>query len=49
MMASSQNGLAFEDLVGNPELIDSDALVNLFKLFSNRLECVVLNACYSKF
>jgi CHAT domain-containing protein len=44
-----QDGLAFEDVTGQPKLIDSDALANLFKLFSERVECVVLNACYSEF
>jgi internalin A len=41
-------GLVFEDIDGNPKLISSEALADLFSLFSDRLECVVLNACYSE-
>jgi len=44
-----QDGLAFEDVSGQLKLVDSEALAILFKLFSNHIECVVLNACYSKF
>ena len=46
---TGQDGLAFEDVTGQLKLIDSDALANLFRLFSERVECVVLNACYSDF
>lgn len=45
---AGKDGLAFEDGIGQPKLVDSDALANLFKLFSSRVECVVLNACYSQ-
>jgi hypothetical protein len=45
---AGKDGLAFEDGTGQPKLVDSDALANLFKLFSSRVECVVLNACYSE-
>ncbi len=41
-------GLAFEDDVGRPKLIDGQALAQLFDLFSDKLECVVLNGCYSE-
>jgi hypothetical protein len=30
------------------ELLQTEALVNLFKLFKDRVECVLLNACYSE-
>ena len=30
------------------KLVDAQALADLFELFSDQLECVVLNACYSK-
>lgn len=43
-----KDGLAFEDAIGQLKLVDSEALANLFKLFSSRVECVVLNACYSE-
>jgi CHAT domain len=45
---ASQDGLVFEDAIGQEKLVGSAALANLFRLF-NRIECVVLNACYSKF
>ena len=46
---AGQDGLVFEDVTGQDQLVSSEALANCFKLFSNRVECVVLNACYSKF
>lgn len=45
---AGKDGLAFEDGTGQLKLVDSYALANLFKLFSSRVECVVLNACYSQ-
>jgi internalin A len=45
---SDEAGLVFEDIDGNPKLISGEALADLFELFSDRLECVVLNACYSE-
>lgn len=41
-------GLVLEDETGKPKFVDADALAGLFELFSNRVECVVLNACYSE-
>lgn len=46
---AGQDGLVFEDGTGQEQLVDSKALANLFKTFSNEVECVVLNACHSKF
>lgn len=46
---AKQEGLVFEDVTGQEKLVNSTALANLFRLFSNRVECAVLNACYSKF
>lgn len=46
---AGEEGLVFEDAVGQEKLVSSEALASLFKLFSNQLECVVLNACFSKF
>ncbi|PSB22199.1 CHAT domain-containing protein [Phormidesmis priestleyi ULC007] len=46
---TGKDGLAFEDGTGQLKLVNSDALASLFKLFSSRVECVVLNACYSEF
>jgi AAA-like domain/CHAT domain len=41
-------GLVFEDEIGNAKLVDGDALAALFKLFADKLTCVVLNGCYSE-
>lgn len=46
---AGQEGLVFEDAIGQEKLVDSEALAELFELFSDQVECVVLNACYSKF
>ncbi|MUG94111.1 CHAT domain-containing protein [Scytonema sp. UIC 10036] len=40
--------LVLEDLTGNPKLVDAQALAELFRLFKEKLECVILNACYSE-
>jgi len=40
-------GFVFEDEVGKPKIIKGDALANLFKVFSNVVECVILNSSYS--
>lgn len=40
-------GLILEDDDGKSTLINTDALASLFELFTYRVECVVLNACYS--
>ncbi|MEO1068622.1 MAG: CHAT domain-containing protein [Cyanobacteria bacterium J06638_6] len=37
-----------EDDQGNPRPYPPEALANLFKLFADQIDCVVLNACYSK-
>jgi CHAT domain len=41
-------GLAFENAVGQAQLVSAAALANLFKLFKAQVECVLLNACYSE-
>lgn len=40
-------GLMFEDEMGQPKLVSAAAIANLFALFADQVECVVLNACYS--
>ena len=40
-------GLVFEDEAGKPKLISGEALAGLFGLFTEHVECVVLNGCYS--
>lgn len=44
----TKNGIVVEDDSGNSTVISPSALSGLFKLFSEQIECVVLNACYSK-
>jgi CHAT domain-containing protein len=46
---AGQEGLVFEDATGQAKLVESEALADLFRLFSNHIECIILNACYSKF
>ncbi|MEC4880729.1 MAG: CHAT domain-containing protein [Scytonema sp. PMC 1070.18] len=45
---TGENGLVLEDETGNVQLVDTQALAELFKLFSGDIECVTLNACYSE-
>jgi len=40
-------GLLLEDETGHSHLVSKDAIARLFSLFSDEIECVVLNACYS--
>ena len=40
-------GLLFEDEMGQSKLVSTSAIASLFSLFSDDVECVVLNACYS--
>lgn len=41
-------GLVLEDDNGNERLASTEALSELFRIFSDRVECVLLNACYSE-
>ena len=42
-------GIVLEDGEGRTELLGSDAITDLFKLFAQEgLECALLNACYSE-
>ena len=41
-------GLILEDEDGQERLASTEALSDLFRIFSNQVECVLLNACYSK-
>ncbi|MDJ0675226.1 MAG: CHAT domain-containing protein [Calothrix sp. MO_167.B42] len=45
---SGTDGLAWEDNAGHMQLVSTQALAKLFDLFQLQVECVVLNACYSK-
>ncbi|MCC5617411.1 AAA-like domain-containing protein [Nostoc sp. CHAB 5836] len=41
-------GLILEDSAGKMQLVSAQSLARLFKLFQNKVECVLLNACYSE-
>nr|WP_277878442.1 TIR domain-containing protein [Coleofasciculus sp. FACHB-SPT36] len=43
-----EQGLIFEDEIGNTKLVNGDALAGLFELFAEQVNCVVLNGCYSE-
>lgn len=41
-------GLVLENDSGQTKLVSSKSLAHLFKLFQTKIECVLLNACYSE-
>lgn len=41
-------GLILENAARNAVAVSTEALAGLFELFADRIECVVLNACYSE-
>ena len=41
-------GLVFEDESGRPRPISTAGLANFFRNYAGRVQCVLLNACYSK-
>lgn len=45
---AGEEGLVFENEVGEPKLVAGEALAGLFKVFAQRVRCVVLNGCYSQ-
>lgn len=45
---AGEDGLIFEDESGQPKFVTKEALARLFDLFADRVECVVLNGCYSQ-
>jgi hypothetical protein len=45
---SGNTGLVLENNSGQMQLVSSESLARLFKLFQNKIECVLLNACYSE-
>ncbi len=45
---AGEQGLALENDSGQMQLVSTESLVRLFKLFKDTVECVVLNACYSE-
>ena len=44
---TDHEGLAFENELGQIHFVKTAALSNLFEIFKDKVECVVLNACYS--
>ena len=44
---ATSGALCFEDQTGNAHPIPPDALSALFEQFSERVRCIVLNACYA--
>lgn len=44
---SGKDGIVLEDENGQAKLVRGKALAGLFELFADKVECVVLNACYS--
>lgn len=44
---TSEGALCFEDKIGETQPVDPEALASLFEQFSEQVECVLLNACYS--
>jgi formylglycine-generating enzyme required for sulfatase activity len=45
---TGNQGLMLVDDAGRERLVSTEALSGLFELFASRVECVVLNACYSE-
>lgn len=45
---AGEDGIAFEDEHGKTMLVGAEALADFFELFSDSVECVVLNACHSE-
>ncbi|WP_017302024.1 SUMF1/EgtB/PvdO family nonheme iron enzyme [Nodosilinea nodulosa] len=45
---SGREGLVFEGSDGSEQWVRTEALSGLFRLFSNDVGCVLLNACYSE-
>lgn len=43
-----EEDLTLEDETGQAQLVGAAAIANLFRLFADAVECVVLNACYSE-
>ncbi len=43
-----EEGILLEDEQGKAVLVPSEALSSLFALFSNQIQCVLLNACYAQ-
>lgn len=42
------SGIILENDYGDIQLLSTSALTNLFELFKDKVECILLNACYSE-
>jgi hypothetical protein len=40
--------LVLEDIIGQAKLVKTEALAGLFELFSDQVQCVILNSCHSE-
>ncbi|BAY25218.1 hypothetical protein NIES2100_50240 [Calothrix sp. NIES-2100] len=45
---SGEDGLVLENDTGQMQLVSTNSLAGLFGLFNDKIECVLLNACYSE-
>ena len=45
---TGHQGLVLENDAGQQQLVSTEALTDLLKIFDRRIECVVLNACHSQ-
>ena len=45
---AGEQGLVLQTATGQEQLVPTDALSSLFELFADRVECILLNACYSE-
>ncbi len=43
----TQSGIVIEDETGNALVVEPNALADLFRLFKESIQCVLLNACFS--
>ncbi|MBD2775014.1 CHAT domain-containing protein [Iningainema tapete] len=45
---AGSDGIALENNFGQVQLVSTKSLTDLFELFKDNVECIVLNACYSE-
>jgi hypothetical protein len=45
---SGKQGIVLEDNEGKTQLVSTETLANFFKLFTGKVDCVILNACFSE-
>lgn len=43
-----ENGLVLQNTMGQSKLVSTGSLASLFELFKDKIECILLNACYSE-